>query len=172
MPVVKYIVLAGSALIGIVGAPVHGKTIESLPALEQQLALFLGKQKGEVGGPRSNIDPRLRLTKCTQPPVFEMRSENLVIISCKPLNWRIPIALVRPVAGRQVSSRGQMIVKRGQPVLLIIEKNGFMISRQMQADRNGGIGDIIPVRAARRSSPILVEITGQGRVSLPSYQAD
>ncbi len=172
MSIVKQIVLAGSALIGISGAPVHGKTIEPLTALEQQLALFLGKQEGEVGGARSNIDPRLRLTKCTQPPMFEMRSKNLVIIKCEPLNWRIPIALVQPVVSSQASSRRQMIVRRGQPVLLIIEKNGFMISRQMHADRNGEIGDIIPVRAARRSSPILVEITGQGRVSLPSYQAD
>ncbi|QTD56489.1 flagella basal body P-ring formation protein FlgA [Parasphingorhabdus cellanae] len=170
MRIAKQIILTGSALIGTVSVPLHAKAMESLPALERQLALFLGKQQGEVGGARSNIDRRLRLNRCTRPIDFQMRGKGLVVISCGPSNWRVPVALEQSPNNGDPSSRNPLMVKRGQPVLLVIEKDGFMISRQMQADRNGGIGDIIPVRASRKSSPILAEITGQGRVSLPSHQ--
>lgn len=168
MMFLKTAIGVGSASAMLIGVPVHGKALESVSALEQQLAQFLGKEKGEVGGPRGGIDPRLRLKKCQEPIVFDMRGKDLLIIRCISQNWRIPVPLIRSETDRRNTSRKPLIVKRGEPVLLVIEKNGFLISRQMQADRNGGVGDIIPVRAARRSSPILAEITGEGRVSLPS----
>lgn len=146
----------------------RGQELESLPALERQLEQFLGKRQGEPGGARQVIDRRLRLKKCPQVPVIEKRNTALALIRCEPLHWRISVILAKQHHSRQRPVRSQVVVKRGQPVLLVARKNGFMISRQMQADRAGGLGDIIPVRATRRSRPILTEIVGAGRVALPS----
>lgn len=143
--------------------------IESLTALEQQLQDFLGKGQGETGGARHGIDRRLKLKKCPEPPVIEKRSENLAFIRCEPFNWRISVPLVRNNNGGRRASVSPIIVKRGQVILLVVQKSGFMISRRMQADRSGSLGDVIPVRTTRRSPPILAKITGEGRVTLPSY---
>lgn len=168
MQIWKKTYAAGGALCWLIVSPAQGQVMESLPALEKQLELFLGKEQGEVGGARQTIDRRLRLKKCPQSPVIEKRNESLALIRCEPLNWRISVALARQANGVQRSAKSQVIVKRGQPVLLTARKNGFIVSRQMQADRKGGLGDIIPVRATRRSQPIMAEIIGEGRVALPS----
>ncbi len=161
--------LIGAICLASANVPICAKATESIPALEKRLADFLSKEKGEIGGAQYNIDQRLRLKKCTEPVIFKTRRKDLVVINCVPQNWRVPVTLKRPSANRKTSSTKSLIIRRGQPVILVVEKNGFMISRQMQADRNGGLGDIIPARAGRRSSPILVKITGQGQVSLPSH---
>lgn len=148
--------------------PAQGKAMESLSVLEKQLELFLDKEQGEVGGAQQPMDRRLRLKKCPMSPVIEKRDNRLAVITCEPLNWRISVPLVRQSNSRGRASQLQMMVKRGQPVLLVAQKHGFLVSRQMQADRSGRLGDIIPVRATRKSRPILAEIVGQGRVALPS----
>ena len=151
-----------------IGTPAQAQSWESLPALEQLLHQFLGKDQGETGGARHGIDSRLRLKKCPASPVIEKRDESLAIIHCEQLNWRISVPLVRHQnAGQRASS--QTLVKRGQAILLVVDKDGFTISRQMLADRSGGLGDTIPVRSFPRSQPIMAEITGEGRVTLPSF---
>lgn len=151
------------------GAPAQAEGWESLPALEQQLQQFLDKDQGETGGARHGIDRRLKLKKCPASPIIEKRDDGLAIIHCEELNWRISVPLVRDQNAGQRASQSQILVKRGQAILLVVEKNGFAISRQMQADRSGKLGDIIPVRTFRRSQPIMAEITGEGRVTLPSF---
>lgn len=169
MQISKIICVVGAILCGFIGYPVHGQDIQSVAALEQQLQSFLGKDRGEPNGASHAIDRRLRLKKCPAPPVLEKRNEDAVLIRCVPLNWRISVPLARKGQSRDRTSHTQIIVKRGQPVLLVAQKNGFLVSRQMHADRNGRLGDIIPVRATRKSRPILAEIVGQGRVALPSF---
>ncbi|MEW4468434.1 flagella basal body P-ring formation protein FlgA [Parasphingorhabdus sp. JC815] len=162
----KIYVLCGSLCL--IASPAQGQDVENLSALEQQLQDFLGKPQGVTGGARYGIDRRLKLKKCLAAPVFEKRDESLALIRCEPLDWRISVPLADEVnPGHRTGS--ERMVKRGQPVLLVVEKHGFMISRLMQADRSGGLGDLIPVRAARRARPILAEVTGEGRVALPSY---
>ncbi|MEH6758252.1 MAG: flagella basal body P-ring formation protein FlgA [Parasphingorhabdus sp.] len=168
MKIWKYIYASGAAFCWLAACPAQAQSVESLPALEEQLAQFLGKSQGEVGGARQAIDGRLRLKKCPQLPEIEKRDEGMAVIRCEPLNWRISIALVKQAASGSSSAKSQVVIKRGQPVLLIVRKDGFLVSRQMEADRNGGLGDIIPVRANRKSPPIMAEIIGEGRVSLPS----
>ena len=173
MQIWKKTYAAGGALCWLIGSPAQGQVMESLPALEQQLEQFLGKGQGEAGGARQAIDRRLRLKKCPQRPVIEKRDKSLALIRCEPLNWRISVALAGQDNGDQGPLRSQVksqvMVKRGQPVLLIVHKNGFMVSRQMQADRTGSLGDIIPVRATRKATPVMAEIIGEGRVVLPSH---
>jgi len=169
MQIWKTMSAVGAVLCGSIGHPAHGQDIQSVAALEQQLQSFLGKDQGALDGASYAIDQRLRLKKCPAPPVFEKRNDGVVLIRCVPLNWRISVPLARKGQSRDRTSYTQMMVKRGQPVLLVAQKNGFLVSRQMQADRNGRLGDIIPVRATRKSHPILAEIVGHGRVALPSF---
>ena len=166
---IKHIIYAVS-LLGITFAPqANAQPIQSLIILEQQLEGFLGKKQGEAGGARRVIDRRLKLAACPELPVIERRSPALAIIRCEPLNWRIsvPLKLVDNAANRYTSGRN--VVDRGQPVLLVVRKNGFVVTRQMIAGKRGQVGDVIPVRTSRRSPPILAEIIGPGRVSVPSY---
>lgn len=168
MQILKKTYAAGGALCWLIGSPAQGQVMESLPALEHQLELFLGKEQGEVGGARQDIDRRLRLKKCPQSPSIEKRNDGLALIRCEPLNWRISAPLIRQNYGSQRSEKSQVMVQRRQSVLLVTHKNGFIISRQMLADRSGGLGDLISVRATRKSRPIMAEIIGEGRVALPS----
>lgn len=162
------IAVVSAALYCVSAVPAQAQIIESLPALEQKLQQFLGKGQGDPGGARHAIDRRLKLKKCPEAPVLEKRNESLAMIHCAPLDWRISVPLVRSEEGRH-GSASQEMVKRGQTIMLVVQKNGFEISRQMQADRSGGLGDIIPVRTTRRARPIMAEIIGEGRVTLPAF---
>ncbi len=153
----------------LVSSPAQAQTHESLSGLDKKLAEFLGNEQGAVDGARGVIDRRLKLRKCPEALQMEKRSEGLAIIKCTSLNWRISVPLTRQSHGSHRVRQSQMMVKRGQPVLLVARKSGFLVSRQMQADRGGRLGEIIPVRATRKSRPILAEIVGQGRVALPVF---
>ncbi|VAV91399.1 hypothetical protein MNBD_ALPHA04-1613 [hydrothermal vent metagenome] len=143
------------------------KEFQSLETLDLILQQALGRSIGEAGGPRTNVDRRLKLENCPETPRVDTRNISNVIIRCTALNWRISVPLVTATTASRRSFAAEQIIQRGQPVLLVVRQNGFVISRQMIADRKGRLGDVIPVRMTRRSSPILVEITGPGRVTIP-----
>ncbi len=158
-----------AVLCWLLSSPAQAQTLESLPGLDKQLAVFLGNEQGAVGGAHRAIDRRLKLRKCPEALQMEKRSKGLAIVKCPSLNWRISVPLMQKGHGGHRVRQSQMMVKRGQPVLLVARKSGFLVSRQMQADRGGRLGEIIPVRATRKSRPILAEIVGQGRVALPVF---
>ncbi len=143
------------------------KEFQSPGALDLILKQTLGRSIGETGGPRTNVDRRLKLKKCPETPTVDTRNISTAIIRCTALDWRISVPLVISRTATHSGFTAEQIIQRGQPVLLVVRQNGFVIYRQMIADRKGRLGDVIPVRTTRRSSPILVEITGPGRVTIP-----
>ena len=148
-------------------SPLFAKEYHSLLSLDAAIERFLGKEAGQVGGARHVIDRRLKLQVCPEEIAINARDDRQLIVRCAPLGWRISIPLLAANSSKASLHGNLVMVARGQPVLLVVNRPGFQISRQMIADRSGKLGDIIPVRSARRSQPIVVEITGAGRVSLP-----
>ncbi len=148
-------------------APAAAKEFQSHVELDAVVKQALDQNIGAVGGARTPVDRRLKLEKCPESPTVDVRTRSVATIICPPLGWRLSVPLVTFDRVQKRENAAQHIIARGQPVLLVVRRNGFVISRQMIADRKGRLGEVIPVRRTRRSAPILAEITGAGRVSVP-----
>lgn len=143
-------------------APAYAGQFQSLTNMDSNIANFLRSQPGYSGQTAKPVDQRLKLATCPEQPQIELQN-NIVSVSCKPLNWRIYVGLNT----RFQDSSNEPIITRGQPVLLSINRTNFTVSQNMIADKAGKIGDIIAVRQNRSTQPIMVQITGPGTVSLP-----
>jgi len=159
------IAMLGLLCLTIVPETGSAKELQSLDALDSELANFLNKNRNQIGGAKVAIDRRLKLQRCPAPIEFGKIQNRIATIRCPLLGWRITVPLNVNNSRIVGPSSTANVVKRGEPVTLLVRKLGFSISRQMLADRSGKIGDVIPVRASRRSQPILAEIIGQGQVS-------
>ena len=147
--------------------PLAASSYQSLSEVDNVIAAFLSENRPGENIEHKPIDRRLRLRKCPTVPEVSWRDEGRLTVHCAAIGWRISAILSSRSTNR--GHRTAHVVVRGQAVMMMVHKAGFSITRQMIADRRGSIGDIIPVRANRRSQPIMAEVTGPGRVALPSF---
>ncbi|WP_373489162.1 flagella basal body P-ring formation protein FlgA, partial [Blastomonas sp.] len=57
-------------------------------------------------------------------------------------------------------------VKRGEPILLTVERPSFTLSRVMIAEKDGNVGEVIPVRDDPKTKTIFVRILEPGRATI------
>jgi flagella basal body P-ring formation protein FlgA len=103
------------------------------------------------------------------PPVM-----GAVALRCKPLNWRIRVPLAR-LGGAQsmagsTTAKAEPVVRRGDPVDLVAETNGFSVSVSAIAQEDGAPGSRIRVKAEDQKNPIFAEVIDAGRVRLPGFK--
>ena len=72
----------------------------------------------------------------------------------------------RPGQPRAAAGQGAEGVKRGEPILLTVDRPMFSLSRVMIADKDGRVGEVIPVRDEPRGKPIFVRIVEPGRATI------
>lgn len=147
---------------------------QDLEALDVAVAASMGADIGQPGGARAKVDRRLKLKACPDVPTVSGPVLGAAVVRCQPIGWSIRVPLTMqaaaapgPALGRS-SNTARDAVARGQAVRLVVEGNGFALSRTMIADRDGKIGDMISVRSDRRAQPILVRVIGMGEVAVPS----
>ena len=140
--------------------------LHSVDALDALITAHLGAEVGARGGARAPVDRRLRLKRCAAEPAVELRGGN-VLISCPDQGWRFAVPVARAAPGRVDTAANIIAIKRGQPVRLTVRRGSFTVTRNMIADRSGKLGDLIPVRADRRATPVLALVTGVGSVTVP-----
>jgi flagella basal body P-ring formation protein FlgA len=176
------IVLAALAL-GVQPAVAQQK-FENLDRLDSLVAMTVGANLGQPGGPIAPVDRRLRLAACPQTPSIDGPVFGAAIIKCDPLGWRIRVPLVaggaagttgptmaptaRKVAVAAV--RQDIVVKRGDPVQLQAGGSSFSISRMMIADEDGAIGQMIRVREDKKSNPVIAQVMDLGVVRIPGFK--
>lgn len=156
-----------STMILTTGSVASAAGFQNIVQLDKIVSDTIGADIGEPGGARSQIDRRLRLGKCPAVPTVEGPVFGAAIVRCAPLGWRIRVPLVGEVAASNsgsADSKREMLIRRGQNVTLVYKGAGFSLSRQMIADENGAIGEMIAVRRDRRSPRILAEVSGNGQV--------
>lgn len=135
-------------------------------AIDAAVRTFTGHATGEVGGARVPADRRLRLAACDAPleTSWHGRTQSTVKVECNgPEPWRIFIA-TRP---RPEAAETATIVKRGDPVTVMIRGRGFTVQQAGEALESGRIGEWIGVRTARKADPVRARIERPGLAVIP-----
>lgn len=175
LPLIAVIALAAAA-----GAPALAQQkFENLDRLDGLVAMTVGANIGEPGGPIAPVDRRLRLAACPVTPSVDGPTFGAAIVKCDALGWRIRVPLsgggaaaAAPVARYGVAARPaqrDMVVKRGDPVQLLAGNASFSVSRVMIADEDGAVGDTIRVREDKKSAPVLAQVVEMGTVRIPGF---
>lgn len=174
----KILLLALSALIA---QPVMAQQkFENLDRIDSLVAMTVGANLGEPGGPIAPVDRRLRLAACPATPSVDGPVFGAAIVKCDALGWRIRVPLV---AGSAAAASGpvrrampvarstvrEMVVKRGDPVQLVAGNAAFSVSRLMVADEDGALGDTIRVREDKKAAPVLAQVVEMGVVRIPGF---
>jgi flagella basal body P-ring formation protein FlgA len=165
-------------LLALLAAPAAAATpqFQNIDALEARLINALGAGIGEPGGPATRIDRRLKLAACPATVEIDPPVMGAVALRCKPLNWRIRVPLARlgnaqnVAMGSVMGMRGEVVVRRGDPVDLIAEADGFSVSVSAIAQEDGAPGSRIRIKADGQNSPIFAEVVEAGRVRLPGFK--
>ncbi len=159
---------------------------ENLDRIDSLVAMTVGANLGEPGGPAAPVDRRLRLAACPTTPSVEGPVFGAAMVKCDALNWRIRVPLV---AGASAAASGpvptygaanrfnraapvtakETVVRKGDPVQLMAGNAVFSVSRMMVADEDGAMGETIRVREDKKSSPIFAQVVQMGVVRIPGF---
>ncbi len=149
---------------------------QNIDALEARLVNALGANIGEPGGPAAPIDRRLKLAACPTSVQIDPPAMGAIALRCVPLNWRIRVPIARlgnaqnVAMGSVMGARAEMVVRRGDPVDLIAETDGFSVSLTAIAQEDGAPGSRIRVKAEGQNNVIFAEVIEAGRVKLPGFK--
>ncbi|HEY0115042.1 MAG TPA: flagella basal body P-ring formation protein FlgA [Allosphingosinicella sp.] len=174
------------ALIAAAGfaTPAAAQSFHDIAALEQKAVASLGAGIGEPGGPARPIDRRLRLTRCPGEVIVEPVVMGAATLRCQQIGWRIRVPVTQggapapaspqapesPRAGTAMrASRAEPIIRRGDPVSLVVVSGSFTVSRQAVAEQDGAPGDRIRVRTEPRTPPIVGQVLPDGRVAMNGF---
>lgn len=176
LPLIALALLSAAA-----AAPVQAQQkFENLDRIDGLVAMTVGANIGEPGGPLAPVDRRLRLAACPGTPSVEGPVFGAAMVKCDALGWRIRVPLAggsaavaaAPAARYGMAARPaqrEMVVKRGDPVQLVAGNSEFSVSRMMVADEDGALGDTIRVREDKRAAPVLAQVVAMGTVRIPGF---
>ena len=183
MPSISRHVIAVSALAA--ASPASAQTFQDIAAIEQRVVQVLGAAIGTPGGPARPVDRRLRLSACPAELIVEPVVMNAVTVRCQAIGWRIRVPVMAAGAGQEEqavaaptssssaapvrTARAQPIIRRGDPVALVVVSGGFTVSRQAVAEQDGAPGDRIRVRTEPRKPPIIGQVLPDGRVAMNGF---
>lgn len=160
---------------------------ENLDRIDSLVAMTVGANLGEPGGPVAPVDRRLKLAACPSTPSIDGPVFGAAIVKCDAQGWRIRVPLVAgasaaasgPVPRAAAASRftpaaravpTEHVVKRGDPVQLMAGNAAFSVSRAMIADEDGAVGETIRVREDKKSAPIFAQVVEMGLVRIPGFK--
>lgn len=143
---------------------------EDLNGLEALVVARLGAPVGQPGGPAAPIDRRLRLAACPDTPSIDAPAMGAVAVRCDAVGWRIRVPVSGGArAGAMPVQNQQMLVRKGDPVQLVAGTANFTVSTMMIAEEDGARGDMIRVRADRKSEPVVARVVENGVVRAPGF---
>ena len=148
--------------------------------IDRAVIAFTGAAIGEIGGARAAADPRLRLAACKAPlsTSWHGQTRAAVKVECRQTRsgaqpWRIFVA-TRPadqpsgsVARRQPAAKPARIIKRGDPITVVVRGRGFTVQQAGEAMEPGALGDWIAIRTARQAEPVRARIERPGLAIIP-----
>ena len=148
--------------------------------IDRAVRVFTGAAIGDVGGALAPADRRLRLASCARPleTSWHGTSRAAVKVECGETRgqsgpWRIFVA-TRPASGAtppaapsQRPTPAAPIIKRGDPVTVLVRGPGFTVQQAGEAMESGQLGDWIGVRTARQADPVRARIERPGLAVIP-----
>ncbi|MET0370784.1 MAG: flagella basal body P-ring formation protein FlgA [Sphingobium sp.] len=178
---IRAVSLAATALMALAAMPAAAQAgFENLDRIDSLVAMTVGANLGEPGGPIAPVDRRLRLAACPTIPSVDGPVFGAAMVKCDAKGWRIRVPLKAgganmpaPAAARlPAATRAavrDVVVKRGDPVQLTAGNSRFSVSRIMIADEDGALGDSIRVREDKKSAPVMAQIVEAGIVRIPGF---
>ena len=158
-------------------AAVGAGGFEDLDRLEGRLIGALDVGVGQVGGPITHIDRRLKLQPCPVPAVIDPPALGAIALRCEPLGWRIRVPLMKtptqtiaaaPAIYTPQQASTPPVIKRGDPVQLIAGSSGFSVTSQAVAQEDGRLGGAIRVKLDARGPVVIGRVEDAGRVRIAS----
>lgn len=183
MKPVLTVLLAISAMLATPALAQQG-TFENLDRIDSMVAMTVGANLGEPGGPIAPVDRRLRLAACPTMPAVEGPVFGAAMVKCEAKGWRIRVPLkgggvpaVAPAYGARpygsaMAARPavqEAVIKRGDPVQLTAGNSRFSVSRVMIADEDGALGETIRVREDKKAAPVMAQVVEPGVVRIPGF---
>ena len=159
-------------------SPASAQSFQSIAAIEKQVVATLGAPIGQPGGPARPIDKRLKLSACPAPIIVEPIALGAVTVRCQAIGWRLRVPVLQGGGEAEVASgpapvtrtaRAEPIVRRGDPVSLVVSTGSFTVSRQAVAEQDGAPGDRIRVRTEPRKPPVVGQVLPDGRVAMNGF---
>jgi flagella basal body P-ring formation protein FlgA len=187
LPIFRHLIfVAGVGIATSAGA----QSFQDLGEIEARVVAALGAGIGEPGGPARPVDRRLRLAACPEPLTVDEPALGAIAVRCPSLNWRIRVPITQGgAAGRVADSgadsgprevpqversveraaRAAPVIRRGDPVALVVQTGSFTVSRQAVAEQDGAPGQRIRVRTEPRAQPIVGQVLADGRVLMSGF---
>lgn len=150
---------------------------EDLDKLEGRLIGALDVGVGQVGGPITHLDRRLKLQPCPVPAVIDPPALGAIALRCEPLGWRIRVPLMKtptqtiaaaPAVYTPQQPATPPVIKRGDPVQLVASNDGFTVTSQAVAQEDGQLGGAIRVKSDARGPVVIGRVEDAGRVRVAS----
>ncbi|UAK26052.1 flagella basal body P-ring formation protein FlgA [Sphingomonas nostoxanthinifaciens] len=167
------------SLAALAATPAAAEPFQNIPALEARLIGALGAGIGETGGPMAQIDRRLKLAPCPTTVQIDPPVMGAIALRCPAANWRIRVPLTRLGGAATPATAGgamlvpvkqEMVIRRGDPIDLVAESDGFSVSVAGIAQEDGAAGNRIRVKADGKNAPIFAEVIEAGRARLAGFK--
>ena len=162
--------------------PALAAGFQDTAGLDRAVMAFTGRPIGAEGGARTPVDPRLRLATCpTIAMSWRTEAHDAVVITCSGPDWRIFVPVLKPVAAVTVrpttvaavaaapAAKAEIVIKRGDPVMIEAGSAGFSISRQGIAMGDAAAGARFMVKVEDTRTPVQAVAIEAGRATLPGW---
>ena len=158
-------------------------SFQSTVALDRAVVAFTAHAAGEPGGPRTPVDPRLRLAACAMVSLsWRTDAHDAVVVTCTDPDWRIFVPVIRPAgapaavasvsasaAAAAPAPKAAPVIKRGDPVLVEANADGFSITREGIAMGDAAPGARFLVKVDDAKQPVQAMATADGHAALPGW---
>jgi flagellar basal body P-ring formation protein FlgA len=132
--------------------------LEDLAALDARVSAFVG-----ATATPAPIDKRLKLMRCPVPALVEPPAFGAVTLRCPAAGWRLRVAVTETDTHEP---RSMPVVRRGTPVALVYDGQGFAVSGTGMALEDGAVGQIIRVKTTPSAAPVSAMIGDDGKARL------
>lgn len=150
------IALAATAMAG--KASAADGAFQNLDQVEQLVAASVGSSAAVVP-----IDRRIKLASCPTSPEVGPVANGMVAVRCPAVGWRLAVAVNGATKTAQVA---EIIVKRGDPIDVIVRGDGFSVTGSGLAMDDGSEGAKIRVKLPTSTDPVNAVVTGTGKATI------
>ena len=164
----------------LIAGPAAAQTaFQDTASLDRAVASFTGHAIGEEGGARTTIDTRLKLAQC---PTVALSGHGLnhdaVTVTCSGPNWHVYVPVVMaaaPTPGVSIAptvtlpAKPEIVIHRGDPVMVEASQAGFTISREAIAQGDAAAGQRFMARGDGDKQAFQAVAIDSGRATLPGW---
>jgi flagella basal body P-ring formation protein FlgA len=147
--------------------------------LDRAVASFTGHSIGEEGGARTAIDRRLKLAQCpTVALSWHGINHDAVTVTCSGPNWHVYVPVVMAAVQPKSPSiaptvimavRPEIVIHRGDPVMVEASQAGFTISREAIAQGDAAAGQRFMAKGQGDKQSFQAVAIDSGRATLPGW---